>query len=64
MVTALGVVIALVLVTRLLPTQWHVLPPGWDSTFHLLLAKKILTAQLTEQARSWIQQQLDAFQNG
>ncbi|MEW9805688.1 hypothetical protein ABUE31_06820 [Mesorhizobium sp. ZMM04-5] len=41
----LVIVIALVLVTRLLPTQWHVLPPGWDSTFHLLLAKKILTAQ-------------------
>jgi hypothetical protein len=40
----LFIVVGLVLVTRLAPTFWQLLPPGWDPSFHLLLAKKMILA--------------------
>jgi hypothetical protein len=36
------ILLCLVMVTRLAPAHWQLMPPGWDSSFHLLLAKKIL----------------------
>jgi hypothetical protein len=36
------VLLGIVLTVRLAATRWEVLPLGWDSSFHLILAKKIL----------------------
>ncbi len=40
----LGAVLVAVFVSRWLPTTRHTFPPGWDPSFHLLLARKVQLA--------------------